>query len=80
MQGKRQANSASPHRLNTGMISLLLTVLILLLVFGLIGWAVSLLPLPAPFGQVAYAVLAIILILILLGWFLPGIEHPVVLR
>jgi hypothetical protein len=53
------------------MISLLVTILIMCLVFGLIWWILSLIPLPAPFGQVARVVVAVIfviwLIYLLLG-------------
>ena len=58
------------------MISLLLTILILCLVFGLIWWIVSLLPLPAPFGQVARVVVAILFLVIVLYELLPIIGHP----
>ena len=62
------------------MLSLLVTVLILLLVLGLIGYAISLIPLPPPFAQIAYVVLAIILILALVGYLLPlaGPHYPLV--
>ena len=60
------------------MISLLLTILILCLVFGLIWWIVSLLPLPAPFGQVARVVVAILFLVIVLYELLPLIGHPLV--
>lgn len=58
------------------MITLLITVLLLLLVFSLVAYAINLVPLPPPFTQVAYLVLAIILILILVGYLLPYAEHP----
>ena len=58
------------------MISLLLTILILCLVFGLLYWIVNLLPLPAPFGQVARVVVAILFLVIVLYELLPLIGHP----
>lgn len=58
------------------MISLLITVLILLMVFGLIGYAVSVIPLPPPFATVVNVFLAIILILVLVSYLLPYAEHP----
>lgn len=58
------------------MITLLLTVLVLFAIFGLVAYAINMLPLPPPFPTVANVVLAIILILILASWLFPYAEHP----
>ncbi len=59
------------------MISVLVTILVLCLIFGLIWWIVSLLPLPPPFGQVARVVVAVIFLLIVLYELLPLVNlHP----
>ena len=58
------------------MISVLITILVLCIVFGLLWWIVSLLPLPAPFGQVARVVVAVLFLIIILYEFLPLIGHP----
>ena len=54
------------------MISLLVTILVSCIIFGLIWWILSLVPLPAPFGQIARVVVAVIfaiwLIYLLLGF------------
>ena len=56
------------------MISMLITVLVLALVFSLIWYAIGLLPLPAPFGNIVRIVIIIIFILVLLSMIglLPG--------
>ena len=54
------------------MIGLLINLLILVLVFGVAWWIVTLLPLPPPFGLVAQVVLALILLIILINFLLNG--------
>jgi hypothetical protein len=49
------------------MLSILIYILVLILVFGLLGWVINQLPLQGPFKQAAIVVLAIIFILLLLG-------------
>lgn len=58
------------------MIGLLITILILLLIFGVIIYIVGLIPLPAPWQQIAYAIVALIFILVLLKFLVgfPGTE------
>ena len=58
------------------MLNLLVTLLILVLVFGLVWWVVSLIPLPAPFATVAQALVAVIFIIILLGVAFGGVSMP----
>jgi len=54
------------------MISSLVGLLIILLIIGVIWYAVtSLIPLPPPFGVIANLVLALILVLVLLEFLLP---------
>lgn len=53
------------------MIELLITLLILVLVFGVLYYAISLVPLPPPFSQIAMLILAIIFVLVLLYYLLP---------
>lgn len=48
------------------MISLLVTILVIALLIGLAIYAVRLLPIPAPFGNIAVAVLIVIAIIFLL--------------
>ena len=52
-------------------ISLLVTILILCIVFSLIWWILSMIPMPAPFAQVARVCVAVIFLLIVLYEFLP---------
>jgi hypothetical protein len=62
------------------MLSLLVTILIMCLVFGLIYWILSIVPLPSPFAQIARVVVAVIfaiwLIYLLLGVTGVGLGHP----
>jgi len=53
------------------MISVLITILVLCLVFGLVWWIVTLIPLPAPFAQVARVCVAVIFLIIVLVELLP---------
>lgn len=61
------------------MISLLITLLIIVLIFGVAYWAISLLPLPPPFQIIAQVVIAIILLIVLLTYLLPLARHGVAL-
>ena len=58
------------------MISLLIYLLVLCLVFGVVYYIITLIPLPAPFRQIALIVLALIFLLVLLSWLLPFIGEP----
>jgi len=49
------------------MISLLIWLLVLCLVMGVIVWIIQQIPLPAPFGMIATAIVAPIFILILVS-------------
>lgn len=53
------------------MISLLITLLVILLVFGVFWYIISLLPLPPPFAMIGQIVLAVLLLLVLLNFLLP---------
>ena len=48
------------------MISLLITLLVLLLVAAIVFWIVSILPLPAVPKQIAYAIVAVLFLVIVL--------------
>lgn len=54
------------------MISALIYILVLCLVFGIILYVVRMLPLPEPFGVIAQAIVALILLLIILDMLLGG--------
>lgn len=58
--------SRSPY-----MESLLISLLVAVLVFGLIYWVISIIPLPPPFRTVALVIMAVIALVWLLE-FLPG--------
>ena len=60
---------SSPRRVTPGMdlIGLLILVLVLGIVFWLLIYVIDQLPLPPPFGAVAKAIVALIIVLILLG-------------
>jgi hypothetical protein len=62
------------------MLSVLITLLIMCLIFGVIWWVATLIPLPAPFGRVVQVIIAVIFLIWLIYLLLPlagsGI-HPV---
>ena len=60
------------------LIQLLVTLLIVLLVFGVLLYVVRLLPLEEPFGRIAQAVLLVLLVLVLIAYLLPfaGVRLP----
>lgn len=58
------------------MINLLLTILVLSIVFGLLGWLITTLPLPSPWNVVARAVLVLVAVLVLLSLIFGGIPAP----
>lgn len=53
------------------MIELLITLLVVVIVFGIIWYAITLIPLPHPFAVIAQLVLLAILLLVLLYALLP---------
>jgi hypothetical protein len=61
------------------MITLLIYVLILLVVFAIIGYAIRMIPLPPPFANIAYLILLLVFLLVLLSMLgvFPG-THPLV--
>ena len=66
------------------MVDILISLIIFCVVGGLIYYLVMLLPLPAPFKtiiQVAFILIAIIILLSYLGGYLPGPhEHAIIAR
>ena len=62
------------------MISLLITVLVVALVFGICVWIVQLLPIPAPWGNVVLAILGLILLLWIIESIVPLAGHPLLLH
>jgi len=54
-------------------ITLLIWVLVLCLVFGVVFYVIQLLPLPAPFHHIAYAIIALIFVLILISMLMGGL-------
>ena len=57
------------------MISVLVTILVLCLIFGLVWLILTKIPLPAPFAQIAQIALLVIFLIILLYMLLPGGFH-----
>jgi len=52
------------------MITLLVWLLVFILVFGVIIWVIQMIPLPAPFGNIAIAIIALIFVLLLVSMLL----------
>jgi hypothetical protein len=51
------------------MIDVLINLLIILCILGLVWWAISAIPMPAPFSIIVRVVFALIAIILLLGAF-----------
>ena len=64
------------------MISLLIGLLVLCLIIGVVFYIIGLFPIPAPFGNIVRAIVALIFLLILLNYIgvFGGGVHPFVLR
>lgn len=63
------------------MITLLIWILVFLLILGVVVWVIQLLPLPAPFGNIAIAIVGLIFILVLVSALLGDLPlRPVGLR
>ena len=60
------------------MTELLIALGVVILAFGLIWWAITLIPLPTPCGVVAHVTLAAIMVLVLVGYVLPMVHMPTV--
>jgi hypothetical protein len=50
-------------------MSLLISLLVLLLILAIVFWIIGLLPLPAPFTQIAQAIVLIVLLVFILQRF-----------
>ena len=57
------------------MISMLVTVIVLCIVFGLLYYLVNLLPLPDPFGMILRVCVILICILVVLSLFFGGGDY-----
>ena len=62
------------------MLSLLITILVMCIIFGLIYWIFQQIPLPAPFGRIAQVVIIVVFCIWLIYLLLPmaggGFSHP----
>jgi len=59
------------------LINLLIAVIVLGLIFYLVYWVLSKIPLPAPFNVVAQVVLGLIAVVVLLGLLFGQVDIPV---
>lgn len=62
------------------MLSILITILVMCIIFGLIWWIISVIPLPAPFARVAQVVCVVIFCIWLIYLLLPLAGHGVLIR
>lgn len=53
------------------MVSLLISFLMVLVIFGVIYYIITLIPLPAPFATIAQIVMLVIFLLVLIGYLMP---------
>jgi len=60
------------------MISILVSILVVCIIFGLLWWIITMIPLPPPFAQVARVVFAVIFVIWLLYLLVPfaTFGHP----
>jgi hypothetical protein len=62
------------------MLGLLVTILVMCIIFGLIWWIISVIPLPPPFARIAQVVCVVLFCLWLIYLILPlaggGFGHP----
>lgn len=60
------------------MLSVLVTILIMCIIFAVIWWILTLIPIPGPFLQIARVVVAVIFLIWLLYLLVPytGFGHP----
>jgi heme A synthase len=58
------------------LISLLITIIIIAVVFGLVWWILQQMPLPEPFKMVVNVLIGLIAVLVLLGLLFGGINVP----
>jgi hypothetical protein len=58
------------------MTELLIVLGVVILVFGLFWWAITLIPLPSPGGLLAHIALSIAMVVALLGYVLPMVHMP----
>jgi len=68
------SDTSLPNRRRGNPMDLIINLIVYLVVFGLIWWLVSLLPLPAPVAQIVRVLFIVLLILIVLSVFgiIPG--------
>ena len=61
------------------MISVLFSLLIMCIIFGVVYWIITLIPLPPPFKQVALVICAVIFLIRLIYMLLPmaSFGHPI---
>lgn len=62
------------------MLNILLGLLFLCIIFAAAYWIITLLITAQPFRNIAYAILAIFLVILLIGVFTGGITWPVFVR
>ena len=66
------------------MLGLLVTILVMCIIFSLIWWIFTMIPLPAPFAQIARVVIVVIFVVWLLYLLVPlagggiGFGHPII--
>lgn len=58
------------------LVSLLITILIIALVFGLIWWVLGQMPIPEPFRMVVNVIIGLIAVILLLSLLFGGINVP----
>ena len=62
------------------MISILVTILVMCIIFGLLWWIVTVIPLPPPFARIAQVVIVVIFCIWLIYLLLPFAGYHPLLR
>jgi heme A synthase len=58
------------------LINLLLTILILVLIFGLIYWALQMVPLPPPARNIVNVIFVVVVVLVMVSMLFGGVSFP----
>lgn len=60
------------------LINLIVTIIVIALVFGLVWWVLSQMPLPEPFRMVVNVLIGLLAVVILLGLLFGGVSVPLI--
>lgn len=62
------------------MLNLLVTLLVLVVIFGLLYWVIGMLPIPQPIKNIALAIVGVVLVIYLIAMLTGATTWPALLR